>query len=141
MRKSFRLAALADLVPTFPLRLASLVIQALVLAWAYPRLLPPARTPWWLGARPMDITGMPMKGFVWVDAQEAEGPRLDAWIDLDARFVGGLPPMWRPARADTDGSTFAAATGAFSARPGRVRPGYPAQSGGPRRFRPHSRSR
>lgn len=43
------------------------------------------------GARPMDITGKPMKGFVWVDAREAEGPRLDAWIELAARFVGALP--------------------------------------------------
>jgi hypothetical protein len=44
------------------------------------------------GASPMDITGKPMKGFVWVDAREAVGARLDAWIDLAARFVGGLPP-------------------------------------------------
>ena len=44
------------------------------------------------GASPMDITGKPMKGFVWVDAREAEGPRLDAWIELAARFVGALPP-------------------------------------------------
>ncbi len=44
------------------------------------------------GVRPMDITGRPMKGFVWVDAREAEGPRLDAWIELAARFVGALPP-------------------------------------------------
>ena len=27
-----------------------------------------------------------------VDAREAEGPRLDAWIELAARFVGALPP-------------------------------------------------
>lgn len=44
------------------------------------------------GARPMDITGRPMKGFVWVDARETAGARLDSWIDLSARFVGGLPP-------------------------------------------------
>ena len=77
MRKSFWLAALAELVPTFPLGyfwhlvtfadryhrlemyrteviiplgLASMVIQALVFAWAYPRLFPPARTPWPRGA-------------------------------------------------------------------------------------------
>lgn len=77
MRKSFWLAALAYLVPTFPLGyfwhlvtfayhyhrlemvrseviiplgLASMVVQALVFAWAYPRLFPPARTPWWRGA-------------------------------------------------------------------------------------------
>lgn len=43
------------------------------------------------GARPMDITGRPMRGFVWVDAVEAEGKGLDAWIELAARYVGGLP--------------------------------------------------
>lgn len=43
------------------------------------------------GARPMDLTGKPMKGFVWVDAREAAGAELDAWIDLAARYVGGLP--------------------------------------------------
>lgn len=44
------------------------------------------------GAHPMDITGKPMKGFVWVDADEAEGENLDAWIELAARHVGSLPP-------------------------------------------------
>lgn len=43
------------------------------------------------GARPMDITGKPMKGFVWVDARAATGDGLDAWIDLAAGYVGGLP--------------------------------------------------
>lgn len=77
MRKSFWLAALAYLVPTFPLGyfwhlvtfadryhrlemyraeviiplgLASMLIQALFFAWAYPRLFPPARVPWSRGA-------------------------------------------------------------------------------------------
>lgn len=77
MRKSFWLAALAYLLPTFPLGyfwhlvafveryhrldiyrdeviiplgLASMVIQALVFAWAYPRLFPIARVPWQRGA-------------------------------------------------------------------------------------------
>jgi TfoX/Sxy family transcriptional regulator of competence genes len=44
------------------------------------------------GARPMDITGKPMKGFVWVDAAATTGALLDTWIDLAARFVGGLAP-------------------------------------------------
>jgi len=43
------------------------------------------------GARPMDITGKPMKGFVWVDARETVGSGLDAWIELAARYVGSLP--------------------------------------------------
>ncbi|MFO1329041.1 MAG: hypothetical protein U1F56_16900 [Rubrivivax sp.] len=77
MRKSFGWAVLAYLVPTFPLGyfwhlvtfadryralqmyrdevliplgLASMLIQALVFAWAYPRLFPPDRTPWQRGA-------------------------------------------------------------------------------------------
>lgn len=44
------------------------------------------------GARPMDITCRPMKGFVWVDASEAVGKGLDVWIELAARYVGDLPP-------------------------------------------------
>ena len=43
------------------------------------------------GASPMDITGRPMKGFVWVRAVEAEGRALKAWIDLAARYVGAMP--------------------------------------------------
>jgi len=44
------------------------------------------------GASPMDITGRPMKGFVWVRAERAEGPVLRSWIDLASKFVGTLPP-------------------------------------------------
>ena len=44
------------------------------------------------GARVMDITGRPMKGFLWVDARDTEGEVPDAWIDLTARHVAGLPP-------------------------------------------------
>ncbi|MFM2066559.1 MAG: hypothetical protein RLZZ584_1468 [Pseudomonadota bacterium] len=43
------------------------------------------------GARPMDITGRPMKGFVWVDAEDAMRDGLSAWIDLAAEYVGKLP--------------------------------------------------
>lgn len=43
------------------------------------------------GARPMDLTGRPMKGFVWVDASVAEGAGLEAWIELATRYVGDLP--------------------------------------------------
>ena len=77
MRKSFWLAVLAYLVPTFPLGyfwhlvtfadqyhrlamyrdeviipfgLASMVIQALFFAWAYPKLFSVDRTPWLRGA-------------------------------------------------------------------------------------------
>jgi len=44
------------------------------------------------GARPMDITGKPMKGFVWVDATATTNAALDWWIDLAARYVDSLPP-------------------------------------------------
>lgn len=43
------------------------------------------------GARPMDITGRPMKGFVWVNADDAIDAGLESWIVLAARYVGGLP--------------------------------------------------
>lgn len=43
------------------------------------------------GASPMDITGKPMKGFVWVRADEATGKALRPRIDLAARYVGALP--------------------------------------------------
>jgi TfoX/Sxy family transcriptional regulator of competence genes len=44
------------------------------------------------GATPMDITGRPMRGFVWVRADDAEGRALRQWIDIAARFVESLPP-------------------------------------------------
>jgi len=42
------------------------------------------------GARPMDITGKPMRGFVWVDADAAFRDGLDGWIALASRYVGNL---------------------------------------------------
>ncbi len=44
------------------------------------------------GARPMDITGKPMRGYVWVDADAAFKAGLRSWVDLAVRFVGTLPP-------------------------------------------------
>jgi hypothetical protein len=44
------------------------------------------------GATPMDITGKPMRGFVWVDADVALEAGLGDWIDFASRFVGGLAP-------------------------------------------------
>jgi len=44
------------------------------------------------GAAPMDITGKPMRGIVWVDADAAIEAGLDSWIDFAARFVGALAP-------------------------------------------------
>lgn len=42
------------------------------------------------GARPMDITGKPMRGFVWVNADYAIRDGLERWTDLAARYVGTL---------------------------------------------------
>lgn len=44
------------------------------------------------GASPMDITGRPMRGFVWVNADNAFGAELTSWIEFAARFVATLPP-------------------------------------------------
>ncbi|WIT14127.1 TfoX/Sxy family protein [Paucibacter sediminis] len=44
------------------------------------------------GATPMDITGRPMRGIVWVNADDAIDVGLDTWIALAARFAGSLPP-------------------------------------------------
>lgn len=44
------------------------------------------------GATPMDITGKPMRGFVWVDANHAGGKVLRDWIAFAEKFVGSLPP-------------------------------------------------
>lgn len=43
------------------------------------------------GAAPMDITGKPMPGFVWVRADEARGSRLNEWVEFAASFVTTLP--------------------------------------------------
>lgn len=43
------------------------------------------------GASPMDITGRPMRGFVWVDERRARGASLAAWIERAARHAASLP--------------------------------------------------
>ena len=43
------------------------------------------------GASPMDITGRPMRGFVWVQAEHAKGKNLNLWLDLATQYVGSLP--------------------------------------------------
>lgn len=45
------------------------------------------------GARPMDFTGRPMKGFVFVDVEGlAEDEDLDAWVGRGLRHALSLPP-------------------------------------------------
>ena len=48
------------------------------------------------GARPMDITGRKMPGFVWVDAG-CDGRALKGWIALAEKYVGALPRKGRRA--------------------------------------------
>ena len=44
------------------------------------------------GARPMDFTGKPMKGYAFVDPEGiAEDRDLESWIAMSRRFVEGLP--------------------------------------------------
>jgi len=42
------------------------------------------------GASPMDITGTPMAGFVWVDPRSTV--RLKDWVALATKYAGNLPP-------------------------------------------------
>lgn len=44
------------------------------------------------GASPMDITGKPMPGFLWVDANRAARLPLEDWIEFAEAFVRTLPP-------------------------------------------------
>ena len=44
------------------------------------------------GARPMDITGKAMKGFVWVGPKACNARALKGWIALAERYVAALPP-------------------------------------------------
>lgn len=43
------------------------------------------------GARPMDITGRPMDGFVFVDPTACDTRRLKSWIAFAEKYVGELP--------------------------------------------------
>ncbi len=43
-------------------------------------------------ARPMDFTGRPMKGFVYVESSGiSTGPALAEWVERGARFARSLP--------------------------------------------------
>lgn len=44
------------------------------------------------GAKPMDITGRPMRGIIWVSAENAQGQDLLDWVTFASRFVASLPP-------------------------------------------------
>jgi TfoX/Sxy family transcriptional regulator of competence genes len=53
------------------------------------------------GARPMDITGRPMAGFVFVDPAHCTGRQLKSWIALAESYVGTLPRKRRKMRTPT----------------------------------------
>ena len=44
------------------------------------------------GTSPMDITGRPMGGITWVNADDAIDAGLDSWLDFASQFVGALKP-------------------------------------------------
>ncbi len=44
------------------------------------------------GARVMDFTGKPMRGFILVEPDAAEDAGLETWIAFAARYVAALPP-------------------------------------------------
>jgi TfoX/Sxy family transcriptional regulator of competence genes len=43
-------------------------------------------------ARPMDFTGRPMRGMVYVGVDGIEGGQLDAWVERGVRYAETLPP-------------------------------------------------
>ncbi len=47
------------------------------------------------GARPMDITGRVMKGFVWVDPASCDSRALARWIGMAEKYVAALPSKGR----------------------------------------------
>lgn len=53
------------------------------------------------GARQMDFTGKPMKGFVFVSAAGLKTERkLQSWVDRGVAFASSLPPK-KPKRSTT----------------------------------------
>ncbi len=43
------------------------------------------------GAKPMDITGRVMQGFIWVDPASCDARALKRWIAMAQVYVGKLP--------------------------------------------------
>ena len=44
------------------------------------------------GAKPMEMTGRPMEGYIFVDPPPREDRLLQEWLDLAVAFVKTLPP-------------------------------------------------
>lgn len=47
------------------------------------------------GAKPMDFTGRPMRGFLFVDGQALRGPALSSWIREAVTYVKSKPAKKR----------------------------------------------
>ena len=47
------------------------------------------------GASPMNFTGTPMKGFVFVDPERCDARELKRWIAMAETYVGALPAKMR----------------------------------------------
>jgi TfoX/Sxy family transcriptional regulator of competence genes len=72
--------------------------------------------------RPMDFTGRPLKGFVYVDPLGIEDDAsLRAWIERALSFVAGLPPkpLKKPNRAAKSESSSRAAPSSARRQPKR----------------------
>lgn len=55
----------------------------------------------WPGVRPMDFTGKPMEGFIFVGADGMKTQRmLKSWVDRGVALATSLPPK-RPRRSAT----------------------------------------
>lgn len=68
--------------------------------------------------RPMDFTGKPLKGFIYVDADGIETDKqLDAWLNRARAFVSTLPPKEeKPAAAKNKAAPAKRAAKKVSAR-------------------------
>jgi hypothetical protein len=43
------------------------------------------------GAKPMDITGRVMQGFIWVDPARCDARAIGRWLAMAKAYVGTLP--------------------------------------------------
>lgn len=51
------------------------------------------------GATPMDFTGRPLGGFIWVDSTHCGDASLRGWVRFALQFVAPLPPKKKKAAA------------------------------------------
>ncbi len=57
-------------------------------------------------ARPMDFTGKPMKGMIYVEPEGlTTNAKLGKWLDLAVEFVGELPPKEKTPKKKTQKKT------------------------------------